>query len=216
MPDAAHFSIFLSAAILLAITPGPGLFYVLARSLAGGRREGSLSSLGTFVGGLLHVVAAALGLSAVLATSALAFSAGKYAGAAYLVYLGVRMIRTRNVSMNDGNDKPAAGTSFRQGIWTEVLNPKTALFFLAFVPQFVSPANGHAFLQLIFLVGLSVALNTMADLIVVTFAGAISEKMKRNPGLQKNQRLASGFGMMVLACTLDVPGRRAIETEFST
>lgn len=92
MPDKTHLALFFAAAFLLAITPGPGLFYVLARSLAGGRKEGSISSLGTFVGGLVHVVAAALGLSAVLAASALAFNVVKYAGAAYLVYLGVRMI----------------------------------------------------------------------------------------------------------------------------
>lgn len=97
MPDKAHMSLFFAAAFLLAITPGPGLFYVLARSLAGGRKEGSISSLGTFVGGWVHVLAAALGISAVLAASAVAFNVVKYAGAVYLVYLGIRMIQTRNV-----------------------------------------------------------------------------------------------------------------------
>src|SRR6202790_4484299 len=96
MFDAHRFLLFIAAALVLAITPGPGIFYVLARSLAGGRREGVLSSLGTFVGGLFHVFAAALGVSAVLAASAVAFHTVKYAGAAYLVWLGIRMIRTRN------------------------------------------------------------------------------------------------------------------------
>lgn len=168
-----------------------------ARSLAGGRREGTLSSLGTFIGGLVHVVAAALGLSAILATSAVAFAVVKYAGAAYLVYLGIRMIRTRNAEMAATDEStPPTSNAFRQGIWTEVLNPKTALFFLAFIPQFVSPAKGHVFLQFVLLGGLSVVLNTSADLIVATFAGTISKKLKRNSRLQKRQRVASGFGMI--------------------
>src|SRR5579863_4095097 len=100
MPDEAHLTLFLAAAFLLAITPGPGIFYVLARSLAGGRRVGSISSLGTFLGGLIHVVAATLGLSAILVTSAIAFSVVKFAGAGYLIYLGLRMIQTRNVQMS--------------------------------------------------------------------------------------------------------------------
>src|SRR5256884_5127634 len=98
MFDSRHFLLFLAAAALLAITPGPGIFYVLARSLAGGKREGVLSSLGTLAGGLFHVFAAALGLSAILAASAVAFHTVKYAGAAYLIWLGIRTIRTRNRS----------------------------------------------------------------------------------------------------------------------
>src|SRR3982075_153497 len=99
MLDAHRFLLFFAAALVLAIPPGPGIFYVLARSLAGGRREGILSSFGTFVGGLFHVLAAALGVSAILAASALAFHTVKYAGAAYLVWLGIRIIRTRNAEM---------------------------------------------------------------------------------------------------------------------
>src|SRR5579863_8554231 len=103
----AHkFFLFLAAAVLLAITPGPGIFYVLARTLAGGRKEGIQSTLGTFVGGLFHVCAAALGISAILAASAVAFHTVKYAGAAYLVFLGVKMIRTRNVPLDDGGLLP--------------------------------------------------------------------------------------------------------------
>src|SRR5436309_6425430 len=97
MPDSSRLSLFLAAAFLLAITPGPGIFFVLARSLAGGRREGILSAFGTLLGGLVHVAGAALGVSAVLAASALAFAMVKYAGAAYLIYLGIRMIRSRNI-----------------------------------------------------------------------------------------------------------------------
>src|ERR1700722_17764981 len=129
--------IFLGAALVLAITPGPGIFYVLARSLRGGRREGVLSAAGTFLGGLVHVAAAAFGLSAILAASAIAFEIVKYAGAAYLIYLGYRMIRSREQGMHD-SDPGVSGGTFAQGVMTEVLNPKTALFFLSFIPQFVS------------------------------------------------------------------------------
>src|ERR1700692_85242 len=124
MFGAHRFFLFPASALVLAITPGPGIFYVLARSLAGGRREGIHSSLGTFVGGLFHVFAAALGISAILAASAVAFHTVKYAGAAYLVWLGIRMIRARNAELAMGTLAPSRG-AFGQGIVTEVLNPKT-------------------------------------------------------------------------------------------
>src|SRR5215472_11389939 len=116
MFDWHRFILFLVAAILLAITPGPGIFYVLARTLAGGRREGFYSSIGTFFGGLFHVFAAALGVSAVLAAAA-AFHTVKYAGAAYLVFLGVRMIRSRNTELPLTTSAPSNG-AFRQGVLT--------------------------------------------------------------------------------------------------
>ena len=126
MTDIHHFLLFLGAAVVLAITPGPGIFYVLARTLAGGRKEGVESALGTLFGGLFHVFAAALGVSAILAASAVAFHTVKYAGAAYLVWLGIRMIRTRNAEMPAQTTAPGQG-SFRQGVLTEALNPKTAI-----------------------------------------------------------------------------------------
>src|ERR1700738_1352567 len=150
MIDPHRLPLFLAAALLLALTPRPGHFYVLARPLAGGRREGIHSSLGTFIGGLFHVFAAALGVSAILAASALAFHTVKYAGAAYLVWLGIRMIRTRNAEM-PAQTAAAAQGSFRQGILTEALNPKTALFFLSFIPQFIAAGRGHAFLRFVVL-----------------------------------------------------------------
>lgn len=211
MPELQHFTVFLGAALLLAITPGPGLLYVLGRSIAGGRREGSLSSLGTFFGGLVHVLAAGLGLSAVLATSAIAFTIVKYAGAAYLIYLGIGMIRSRHTAELNQEIATAAvpgngKRSFLQGVWTEVLNPKTALFFLAFIPQFVSPARGHLFAQFIFLGSISVALNTCADLTVANLAGLISAKLQRNPRWQSRQRVASGLGMIGLGIYVAVSG----------
>ena len=197
MFDAHRFLIFLAAAVLLAVTPGPGIFYVLARSLAGGRREGVHSSVGTFVGGLFHVFAAALGVSAILAASAVAFHTVKYAGAAYLVWLGIRMIRSRNVEIIAVSSTPRQN-AFRQGIFTEVLNPKTALFFLSFIPQFITPDRGHVFFQFVILGILSVSLNTLADLLVVLLAIPIERKLKNSAPFRRRQRVASGLGMIGL------------------
>jgi threonine/homoserine/homoserine lactone efflux protein len=197
MVDTHRFLLFFMAALVLAITPGPGIFYVLARSLAGGKREGIESSLGTFVGGLFHVIAAALGISAILAASAVAFHTVKYAGAAYLVFLGVKMIRTRNAELSVAIS-PSSKNAFGQGILTEALNPKTALFFLSFIPQFIAPHKGHVFLQFIALGVTSVALNTTADLAVVLAAAPLERKLKHSPKFRSRQRVASGIGMIGL------------------
>ena len=197
MFDSHRFLVFLAAAVVLAVTPGPGIFYVLARSLAGGRREGVHSSVGTFAGGLFHVFAAALGLSAVLAASAVAFHTVKYTGAAYLVWLGLRMIRSRNVEMTTAPGTPSQG-AFRQGVSTEILNPKTALFFLSFIPQFIAPERGQIFFQFIVLGVLSVSLNTVADLVVVLLAMPIERKLKNSATFRRRQRVACGLGMIGL------------------
>jgi threonine/homoserine/homoserine lactone efflux protein len=182
----------------IALTPGPGIMYVLGRSLHGGRREGVLSSLGTFVGGSVHVLAAGLGLSAILMTSATAFQVVRYTGAAYLVYLGISMIRKRRASENMQTVGQSSQQNFLQGIATEVLNPKTALFFLSFIPQFVSPAKGHLILQFLILGTISVVLNTTVDFVVVGFAGLIAQRLARNPKLIERQRTGSGVGMIGL------------------
>jgi threonine/homoserine/homoserine lactone efflux protein len=201
MFDSQRFLLFFAAALLLAITPGPGIFYVLARTLAGGRREGFQSSIGTFFGGLFHVFAAALGVSAILAASAVAFHTVKYAGAAYLVFLGIKMIRSRNTELPTETSAPA-GNAFRQGILTEALNPKTALFFLSFIPQFIAPERGHIFLQFATLGILSVSLNTAADLLVVSLATPLERKLKSSATFRRRQRTASGLGMIGLGAYL--------------
>ncbi len=191
------FAAFFSASVLLAITPGPGILYVLTRSLAGGKREGILSSLGTLVGGFLHVLAAGLGLSAILATSAVAYRGIRWIGAAYLVYLGIRMFRARD----DGGEAPAEapkGNPFIQGIFTEVLNPKTALFFLSFIPQFVDAKAGSAFTQFLFLGTISVLLNTSVDVIVALFAGPIGSRLLASRKARLTQRRATGAVMVGL------------------
>jgi threonine/homoserine/homoserine lactone efflux protein len=198
MFDSPRFLLFLSAALILAVTPGPGIFYVLARSLAGGRREGLLSAVGTLGGGLVHVTAAAFGLSALLATSAVAFNVVRFAGAAYLVWMGIGMIRNRN---EEGADLVATGARRNplvQGIVTEVLNPKTALFFLSFIPQFVSVRHGHVVAQFLALGTISVLMNTSADVVVAVFAGPLGAAMKRHAKLRRRQRIASGMAMLGL------------------
>jgi len=208
MFDLRHFLLFFVAALLLAITPGPGIFYVLARTLAGGRPEGMLSSFGTFVGGLFHVLAAALGISAILAASAVAFHTVKYAGAAYLVWLGMRMIRARNEETIVSASQPAAAGAFRQGILTEVLNPKTALFFLSFIPQFIAPERGHVFLQFVLLGAVAVLLNTAADLVVVVLAAPLERRLKSSVRFRRGQRVVSGLGMITLGAYVALADRQ--------
>src|SRR5499433_3176845 len=193
MFDGHRFVLFLVAAAVLAATPGPGIFYVLARTLAGGRREGFRSSFGTFFGGLFHVFAAALGVSAILAASAVTFQTVKYAGAAYLVFLGIKMIRSRNIELSR-EISARKGSAFRQGILTEALNPKTALFFLSFIPQFIAPERGHVFWQFVVLGVLSVTMNTAADLAVVHLAAPLEKRLKGSAKFRRNQRVASGVG----------------------
>ncbi len=198
MPDLTHLGLFLTAAFLLAITPGPGLFYVLTRSIRGGRREGVQSSLGTAVGGMVHVMAAALGLSAILAKSAIAFLIVKYAGAAYLIYLGIATLRQpdHGPTLEPSTTAPRHH-AFQQGITTEALNPKTALFFLAFIPQFVNPA-GNVALQFLLLGSISVSFNTLADLVVATLAGPIGQRLQSSVRLRRRQQQLSGGMLMGL------------------
>jgi threonine/homoserine/homoserine lactone efflux protein len=216
--DSTRFLLFLTAALLLAIAPGPGMLYVLARSLAGGKREGVLSALGTFLGGMVHVFAAALGVSIVLAKSAIAFATVKYAGAAYLCFLGARMIldawkeksQADTTALDASSDIPCnvpqAARPRRNPLWqgvaTEVLNPKTALFFLSFIPQFVNRGSGHVFLQFVALGTISVVMNTTADLIVIALAGPLGERIRSSATFRRRQRTLTGAIMIGLGTYL--------------
>jgi threonine/homoserine/homoserine lactone efflux protein len=209
MFDSTRFLLFLTAAVLLAIAPGPGMLYVLARSLAGGKREGVLSALGTFFGGMVHVFAAALGVSIVLAKSAVAFATVKYVGAAYLCFLGVRMIIEARKEKHDGEisqefsrEGMPARNPLWQGVATEVLNPKTALFFLSFIPQFVNRGGGHVFLQFVALGTISVVMNTTADLIVIALAGPLGERIRSSATFRRRQRTVTGAIMIGLGTYL--------------
>ncbi len=200
---------FMTASLVLAATPGPGMLYVLSRTLAGGRREGILSSMGTFVGGMVHVIAAAAGLSVVLATSALAFSLVKFAGAAYLIFLGLKMLLfAERVSSADAPVGSTRQSPFIQGIWTEVLNPKTALFFLAFIPQFVSRQGSHVFAAFLVLCAISVLLNTAGDIGAVLLASPLQKLFNRSRRAQVNQRRVSGAMMVALGTYVAVSDSR--------
>lgn len=204
MIDGAHLAAFLSAALVLAALPGPGMLYVLARSLGDGRRAGVRSALGTAIGGLCHVVGTALGLSALLMTSATAFAVVRYAGAAYLVVLGLRTLTDRAAPER----VTGASGAFRRGVLTELLNPKTALFFLTFLPQFVQPARGPALPQLLALGCASVALNSSADVVVAFAAGRLGARLRRNPGWWRRQRAAAGCALIALGGYAALADRR--------
>ena len=206
MFDSTRVLLFLTAAFVLAVAPGPGMLYVLARSLAGGKREGALSALGTFLGGMVHVFAAALGISIILAKSAAAFAAIKYAGAAYLCFLGVKMILDARKEESEGPTAAGFGRPLRNPLWqgvaTEVLNPKTALFFLSFIPQFVHRTGGHVFLQFVALGTISVAMNTGADLIVIALAGPVGNRIRSSATFRRRQRTVTGAIMIGLGTYL--------------
>lgn len=198
---------FWMAAAVLALTPGPGMAYVVARTVAGGRQEGLASCLGTGLGGMLHVLAAALGLSVLLAQSALAFSLLKYLGAAYLVYLGVRLLIQKPLD-EDARPVSAQGArrAFAEGILVEALNVKTALFFLAFLPQFTTPAE-PLLVQLVVLGSICVALNTLVDVMAVLGAQRL---LKSGLGRTARSRLmtrASGVTMIGLGAWLALAKR---------
>ncbi|MFD9889156.1 LysE family translocator [Amycolatopsis sp. NPDC059027] len=203
MPDFAEWMIFLGTAAIFAVTPGPGILYVLARSLKGGRGEGVRSVLGNGIGASVHVVAAALGLSALLATSAVAFTVVKLAGAAYLVFLGLQAIFRRHRDDEvSGDDAGLAARWARsplfQGVLTEVLNPKTALYFMALLPHFVHPERAPAPLVFLVLGLIALAMAMLADLLVAVFAGRLGALIDGNVRWRVRQRVASGATMIGL------------------
>jgi threonine/homoserine/homoserine lactone efflux protein len=206
MFDLTKLELFFAAALLLAVAPGPGMLYVLARSLAGGKREGVLSAIGTFLGGMVHVLAAALGVSVILARSALAFSTVKYLGSAYLCFLGLRMILEARRTEAPTSDLPPTRASGRNPLWqgvaTELLNPKTALFFLSFIPQFVTRGAGHLFFQFVLLGTASVFLNTSADMLVILLAGPLGRKIRSSAVFRRRQRTVTGAVMIGLGTYL--------------
>ena len=214
MPDLTQLALYFAAALVLAVTPGPGIFYVAARTLAGGRAEGVASSFGTGLGGLVHVLAGSLGVSAIVLASAELFTALKLIGAGYLVWLGLRTLlsaRRDATSLNGGSVAASIGPrrAFREGVLVEALNPKTAAFFLAFIPQFVNPGEGHVALQFVVLGFVSVALNTLADIVVAFAASRVREGAAARPALISRLREASGAAMIALGIGLVMAKRPA-------
>jgi threonine/homoserine/homoserine lactone efflux protein len=192
--DGTNFTLFLAAALVIAAIPGPGILYVTARTLSGGSRVGIASTLGTALGGMVHVVAGAVGVSAIILASAELFATLKFLGALYLVWLGVRTFREADNLPATGEERISASRAFREGVLVEALNPKTAAFFLAFIPQFIDPAANPA-LQFVALGLISVALNTFADFVAVRLAAATRRQFGARPVLL--QRLRQGSGLFV-------------------
>jgi threonine/homoserine/homoserine lactone efflux protein len=207
--SAANFSLFLLAAVVIAAIPGPGIFYVAARTLSGGRRAGIASTLGTALGGLVHVIAGGLGVSAIILASAQLFTVLKLAGALYLIWLGIRTIREAGQLPAEPTGAIGFERAFQDGIVVEALNPKTAAFFLAFIPQFLEPAAGYLALQFMALGLVSVTLNTFADVIVVVAASAARTGLARRPNLVRRLRQGSGLFLAGLGISLALARRPA-------
>lgn len=197
IPDGPSLGLFVLAALALLVTPGPAVLYIVARSIDQGRRAGLVSMLGVHAGTLVHIAAAAAGLSALLAASATAFSTVKYLGAAYLIYLGVRRLLTRGPG--HGPEKPPTPRlrrAFLDGVVVNVLNPKTALFFLAFLPQFVDLSRGQVGVQILVLGALFVALGLVTDGSYALGAGTAAGWLRGHPRFLASERWVSG-GMYI-------------------
>lgn len=188
-----NLTLFLTAALILIVTPGPAVLYIITRSVDQGRKAGLVSVLAIETGNLFHVIASALGISAILLSSALAFDIVKYLGAAYLVYLGIRTLTTPvKTQQPEAIEKKSLGRIFSQGVVVAILNPKTALFFFAFLPQFVDPARGAVPLQLLLLGLIMVIMATVSDSLYALAAGAAGRWLRGSAHFLRFQRYFSG------------------------
>jgi threonine/homoserine/homoserine lactone efflux protein len=208
IPSASSIGVFAVAATLLLLTPGPAVLYIVARSLEQGRIAGLASVFGITTGTLVHVLASTLGLSALLASSALAFALVKYAGAGYLIYMGVRRILSRS-DMPPSPSKLARrslGRLYRDGFIVNLLNPKTALFFLAFLPQFVDPARGAVPFQIAFLGLLFTLMGLTSDGLYALAAGTAARWVKRRDHYLRWERYVTGGVFIGLGVTAALAG----------
>jgi threonine/homoserine/homoserine lactone efflux protein len=206
IPDAGAFGVFAAASVLLAVVPGPAVLYIVAQSVPGGRMAGVVSALGVSTGGLFHVAAAVVGLSAVLAASAEAFTAVKILGAAYLVWLGIRTILSRDERIGGRRQEATLARTYRRGVVVNVLNPKTALFFLAFLPQFVD-RDGSTKGQLAVLGLTFVAIALASDLVWALVAGTAGAVLRRSRTFLRIQRYVSGTIFVALGGLAATAGR---------
>ena len=193
MPEKAAFLTFLIAALALNIAPGPDMLYVIGRSVGQGRKAGFVSSLGVFVGCWVHILAAAFGTAALLRSSPVAFNAVRYAGAAYLIYLGIRMLAQKTDLTSHQLKADSLGAIFRQGAITNVLNPKVALFFLAFLPQFIDAHRGSVALQIVVLGLIFNVGGTLVNLAVAYAGKTLGELLRRNQAIARLQRRFTGL-----------------------
>jgi len=203
MPAPATLGVFALAALALLAVPGPSVLYIVTQSIRDGRRAGLVSMLGIQTGALVHVTAAALGLSALIASSAAAFAALKYLGAAYLIFIGVRRLLGRDeADVSEPAERRELKRLYAQGIVVNVLNPKTALFFLALLPQFVDPERGPVVLQVLVLGLVFVALALVSDGLWALFAGTFGDRLRYSQGFRRVHRYVSGgvfLGLGILA-----------------
>ena len=208
MPDSATLTMFLVASLMLVVTPGPAVMYVVARGLHQGRPAGLVSALGIEVGTLVHVLLATLGVSALLVSSGLAFTLVKYLGAAYLICLAVRTFQHREqvAQVEGGTSTRSLGRLFAHGVAVEILNPKTALFFIAFLPQFVDPTSGSVERQMLVLGALFILLAIIIDSVYGLLSGTLSGWLKGRPRFLAGQRYVSGCTYMLLALMMALPG----------
>jgi threonine/homoserine/homoserine lactone efflux protein len=209
MPSLSALLAFGAASLALIIVPGPAVLYIVARSVEQGRAAGLVSVLGIETGGLVHVAAAVIGLSALVASSAVGFSVVKYAGAAYLIVLGIRKLRERDQPTEVAATVPISlARTYFQGMVVNVLNPKTALFFLAFLPQFVDPERGQVGLQTLVLGLLFIAIATFSDGMYAMVAASISARLRVSARFSRRQRYVSGAVYLGLGATAALGGHR--------
>ncbi|MEM7141857.1 MAG: LysE family translocator [Actinomycetota bacterium] len=208
MPDASTLLVFSGAALALLLIPGPAVLYIVARSASQGVRAGLVSVAGIHVGTLVHIAAAVLGLSAIIVASATAFTAVKLAGAAYLVWLGLSTLRGRNGSFALPEDAPARSHRriFGDGVVLNILNPKTAVFFLAFVPQFVDVDAGNATTQVIALGAAFVVIGLVTDGLYALAAGWIGRWLRRSPRAARGSETTAGIIYLGLGATTALSG----------
>ncbi|MEU6739312.1 LysE family translocator [Streptosporangium sandarakinum] len=208
MPDLTTLALFVAATLALLLVPGPAVLYIVTRSVAQGRSAGMVSMLGVHLGSVVHVAAAALGVSALLAASATAFAVVRYLGAAYLVWLGVRKLMARSGGL-DAVAPPAASRSrlFWEGFVVNVLNPKTAIFFLAFLPQFTDPARGAVAPQIMLLGVIWILLGVASDGAYALLASAMAGRLRGSARARRRLDTGSGVVYLGLGATAALTGQ---------
>jgi len=209
MPDPALWGLFVVASVVLLLTPGPAVLYIVARSVEHGRAAGLVSVLGIHLGTIVHITAAAVGLSALIVSSALAFAIVKYLGAAYLIWIGVRTIMAKDPDAEvPGVPAAPLHRAFRDGFVVNLLNPKTAIFFLAFLPQFVDPVRGALHWQILTLGLTFMGLGIMSDGMFALVAGAAGDFLRRNRRFLRFQRWFAGTSFIGLGLTAALATRK--------
>ncbi|UII81061.1 LysE family translocator [Flagellimonas sp. CMM7] len=199
-PEYQNILYFITAATLLIVIPGPAVLYIMAKSIEQGYKAGMISVLGIGLGGLVHVIAAGIGISAILVTSTTAFSILKYIGALYLIFLGVKKLLEKNTSQNGTNfNKNKKLTKvFYEGIMVNALNPKTAIFFFAFLPQFVTTSKGEVGSQIVFLGLLFILIATVSDFLYVLMSVRFSQWLRSSPTFLRVNKYIMAFVYVLL------------------